>query len=274
MADEQTLEEKLEAQEEAPPPEDEPKPKGKAKKSTAVAKQSADRSKIRSLIEAHKPQFELALAGSVDGDKFARVALTEILGNKSLMDASVPSLMGALLSSAQLGLEPGGPLGHCYLVPYKGEVQLILGYKGMEQLAYNSGLVSSINARVVRAGDYFEFEFGTNEHVSHRPKAGVGGEVTHAYAIARLVTGGVVSVVLFREDIDRRMASSASAKSKSSPWKTDYDAMARKSAIRALFNDLPASTVTQRALGYDERVVTPDEVDEMEGIIDVDEVEV
>jgi len=80
-----------------------------------------------------------------------------------------------------------------------------------------------------------------------------------------------VMVVLFREDIDRRMGRSASAKSGSSPWKTDYDEMARKSAIRALFRDLPASTETQRALGYDERTVDPSEVTD---VIDVEEVEV
>jgi recombination protein RecT len=229
--------------------------------------------KIRSLLEAHQKQFELALAGTVNTDKFVRVALTEIRRNSKLGEASVPSLLGALLASAQLGLEPGGPLGHAYLVPYGKEVQLIVSYKGMEQLAYRSGIVASINARVVREGDSFDFEFGSNEYIRHIPKAGVGGEVTHAYCIARLVTGGQVMVVLFREDIERRKGRSK-ATGKGSPWDTDYDEMARKSAIRAIFRDLPASTETQRALGYDERQFTsPEDADLAEDIIDVEEVE-
>lgn len=208
---------------------------------------------VRDLVEAHEKQFELALAGEIDAKKFARVALTAIRDNPKLQEASIPSLLGALLGAAQLGLEPHGPLEHCYLVPYAGEVQLIIGYKGMEQLAYRSGLVSSIVARVVREGDYFDFGFGTEEYVSHKPKAGVGGEVTHAYAIAKLVTGGTVPIVLFREDIERARSSSATGDKKNSPWATDYDQMARKTAIRALFKDLPASPSTQKALGFDER---------------------
>jgi len=229
--------------------------------------------KIRSLLEAHQKQFELALAGTIQSDKFVRVALTEVRRNPKLGEASVPSLLGALLASAQLGLEPGGPLGHAYLVPYGKEVQLIVSYKGMEQLAYRSGIVASINARVVREGDVFDFEFGSNEYVRHIPKAGVGGEVTHAYCIARLVTGGQVMVVLFREDIERRKGRSK-ATGKESPWSTDYDEMARKSAIRAIFRDLPASTETQRALGYDERQFTsPADADLDVDVIDVEEVE-
>ena len=237
-----------------------------------VAVQKSDT--IRELVNRHKPEFALALADNIDVDKFARIALTAIRNNDKLQEANVSSLMGALMGAAQLGLEPHGPLEHCYLVPYKGEVQLIIGYRGMETLAYRSGIVSSIVARVVREGDHFEFGFGTEEYVSHRPAAGVGGNVTHAYAIAKLVTGGTVPLVMFREDIERARGSSASGKGNkpSGPWATDYDQMARKTAIRALFKDLPASAETQLARGFDER--TGSELEEEVGlIIDIPEEE-
>lgn len=227
--------------------------------------------KVRHLLESHQKQFELALANNIDSDKFLRVALTEIRKNKALAEASIPSLLGALMASAQLGLEPGGPLGHAYLIPYKKEVQLVVGYKGMEQLAYRSGLVSSINAHVVREGDEFDFKLGTSAYIDHKPKGGVGRPVTHAYCVARLVTGGEVFVVLFKEDIDRRRAASPSGSSTKSPWSTDYDEMARKSAIRAIFRDLPASTETHRALGYDERTFEkPEDADLGDDVIDVE----
>ncbi len=216
---------------------------------------------VAELIARHESQFKIALAGTIDEKKFARVALSALRNNPKLLEASQLSLLSALMACAQLGLEPHGPLEHAYLVPYKGEVQLIIGYRGMEQLAYRSGLVSSIVARVVREGDHFEFGFGTEEFVSHVPAAGVGGEVTHSYAIAKLVTGGTVPIVLFREDIERARPSS-SAKGSESPWQTDYDQMARKTAIRALFKDLPASTETQQALGFDERTGSEMEFDE------------
>lgn len=226
---------------------------------------------VRALVEANQGKYEQILAGTIDVKKFVGVVYRELKVNPKLAECSQTSLLGALFGAAALGLEPGGPLGHAYLVPFKGEVQLIIGYKGMEQLAYRSGIVSSINARVVREGDVFDFEFGTNEYIRHIPKAGVGGQVTHAYCVASLVTGGKVSVVLFKEDIERRHKRSK-AQGDNSPWATDYDEMARKSAIRAIFRDLPASTETQRALGYDERSITPDEVEQ--DVIDVDGEEV
>lgn len=240
-------------------------------------KESTVEEHIKNLVIKSKPKFEQLLAGNINIDKFLGVALRELRANPKLAQCDVASFMGAVAASAQLGLEPGGPLGHAYLVPYKGKVTLQIGYKGMEQLAYRSGLVSSINAHVVREGDDFAFEYGTNAFIRHVPKAGVGGKVTHAYCVASLVTGGKAMAVLFLGDIERRRDASASYKGnpKNSPWTTDFDEMARKSAIRALFRDLPASTETQRALGYDERVVTPAEVDDEQfdgDVIDVDEI--
>lgn len=238
----------------------------------APAKQTKE-DRIRDLLQANLPKYDQVLAGVVDSKKFLGLALREVRATPKLAEASVPSLLGAVLGAAQLGLEIGGSLGHVYLVPFKGEVQLILGYKGMVQLALRSGLIASINAQVVRKGDTFDWEYGTNAFIRHRPEAGVGGEVTHAYAVARLVTGGDVFVVLFKEDIERRKGRSK-ATGKNSPWQTDYDEMARKSAIRALFRDLPASTHFQQALGYDERTFeSPEDADLADDVIDIDEVE-
>lgn len=229
--------------------------------------------RIQELLQANQEKYEQVLAGVVDSKKFLGLVLREVRVNPKLAEASIPSLLGAVLGAAQLGLEPGGTLGHAYLVPYKKEVQLVIGYKGMVQLAMRSGLIASISAQVVREGDVFDFEYGTNFFIRHRPEGGHGGEVTHAYAVARLVTGGDMGVVLFKEDIERRRSRSKATGS-NSPWQTDYDEMARKSAIRALFRDLPASTQFQKALGFDERQFQSEEEAELaDDVWDVEEVE-
>lgn len=244
----------------------------KKKVETAPAKRTRV-DQVKDLLNANEAKYEQVLAGVVDSKKFLGMVLREVRLNPRLAEASLPSLMGAVLGAAQLGLEVGSTLDHCYLVPYDGEVQLILGYKGMEQLAYRSGMIADIQAEVVREGDDFDFEKGTNAFLRHRPMAGVGGEVTHAYAVARTVHGGTPFVVLFKEDIERRHDRSK-AKSEKAPWQTDYDRMARKSAIRALFNDLPASTHVQQALGYDERTFESEEdADLAEDVWDIEEVE-
>lgn len=237
---------------------------------------------MRRRLSDLEPQLKVALTKSdgtpiIDPARFARIALTSIRTTPKLMDCSEISLLGAIVTAAQLGLEPGGPLGHAYLVPYKNECQLIIGYQGMIQLALRSGMVASISGRVVHEGDEFDFEYGTNEFVRHRPKGTGGRAMTHAYARAELVTGGSPFVVMTKEEVDAIRARSPGAKRDESPWNTDYEAMARKTAVRQLFRWLPASVEFQAALGADQGIARqiPSSMEDLSDpdVIDVKEAE-
>ena len=81
---------------------------------------------IFDIIEAGKEQFAAALPKHLNSDRFTRIAITCVRQNPKLAECSVPSLLGSLMTVAQLGLEPG-ILGQCYLIPYKNECQLQLG---------------------------------------------------------------------------------------------------------------------------------------------------
>jgi recombination protein RecT len=248
---------------------------------TALAAQiekPAEVDKWAPLMKALTPELEKALVGAdgraiIDAGKFARLALTVIRKNPVLQQATVPSLLGAIMTCAQLGLEPSGPLGHAYLVPFKEkgqvEVQLILGYQGMIQLALRSGMVASLSAEVVREKDLFEWEKGTNEFLRHKPQ-GSEGEVTHAWALAKLVTGGTPFVVLDRGELNATQARSKAGDR--GPWKTDYDAMARKTAVRRLFRWLPSSVEIRGALGADNGVVRgiPESIEDLDNVIDAE----
>lgn len=277
---------------EAPPPEappDEGKGSALAEKidqtadTPAKVDPAAERRKVlHAAIEAQAQHFAVALAAGdgtpmIDPKKFARVAYTAVRKNPMLQEASLTSLMGALMACAQLGLEPSGPLGQAYLVPFreKGqvEVQLIIGYQGLIELAYRSGRVTSIVAHVVRSNDHFEWELGTNAHIVHRPAMTERGEVTGAYAIANIAGGGQVFDVMARSDIDARRARAKTDKI----WTSDFEAMARKTAVRQLFKWLPASVEDHPALGADGGVFRqipekPEDFDDP-NVIDVDEVE-
>lgn len=242
---------------------------------------------MRRRLSDLEPQLKVALTKSdgtpiIDPARFARIALTSLRTTPKLMECSEISVLGAIVTAAQLGLEPGGPLGHAYLVPYKNkrggvDCQLIIGYQGMIQLALRSGMVASISGRVVHQGDDFDWEYGTNEFVRHRPK-GVGGRpMTHAYAQAKLVTGGSPFVVMTKEEVDAIRARSPGAKRDESPWNTDYEAMARKTAVRQLFRWLPASVEFQAALGADQGIARqiPASMEDLSDpdVIDVEEAE-
>ncbi len=185
-------------------------------------------------------------------ERFARTVATEYRRTPKLYECSPESALGAMMLAAQLGLEPG-PLGHVYLVPFKGAVEFIVGYKGFIDLAYRSGQVKDVSAALVHDGDSFAFREGTRPFLDHTPSGPAGErEVTDGYAVARLKNGGTVFVVLYPEDFDKAKARSASGSKGSGPWVTDLKAMQRKTCVRRLAPFLPSSPVLAQALGVDQ----------------------
>lgn len=102
-----------------------------AKAANAVTEKKKEKT-IFDIIEAGKAQFAVALPKHLNSDRFTRIAITCVRQNPELAKCSVPSLLGSLMTIAQLGLEPG-VLGQCYLIPFRNaklgtvECQLQLG---------------------------------------------------------------------------------------------------------------------------------------------------
>ena len=193
------------------------------------------------------------------GERLAQVAMTEINRNPALAKASPISFVGAIMQCGALGLEPSGSLGHAYLIPFgngkdsqgRPNIQLIIGYRGMLDLAKRSGQISSISARAVHENDDFNYSYGLEETVHHIPASGERGDLTHVYAVARMKDGGVQFEVMSVFDVEKvKKASKASA---SGPWVTYYEEMAKKTVIRRLFKYLPISIEMQKAVTIDEQ---------------------
>jgi recombination protein RecT len=222
------------------------------------------------LLDVMRPEVERLLGSRQLAERFVRTVLTEARRTPKLLECSPPSLLGAMMLAAQLGLEPG-PLGHVYLVPYKGEVEFIIGYRGMIDLAYRSGQLRDLSARIVYDGDDFDFRERTRPYLDHRP-AGPPGErdMTHAYAVGRTRSGGAPFVVTYPEDWERAKQRSAAGSRGSGPWVTDFPAMVRKTAVRRLQPFLPQSATDAWALDADEQVAEPLDVN---AVIDAEAVE-
>jgi recombination protein RecT len=207
---------------------------------------------VRALLEKSKSQIALALPRHLSADRMLRIAMTSIRRTPKLASCSQQSLLGAIMQAAQLGLEPDGVLGHAYLVPFKDEVQLIIGYKGLIDLARRSGQISTIFARVVHAADQFEFSYGLDETLQHIPTRDADpGELVTVYAVARLKDGGQQFEVMTKREIDQIRAQSRAADD--GPWVTHYEEMAKKTVLRRLCKMLPASVELARAVALDER---------------------
>lgn len=227
-----------------------------AGKNVAV-KQQAD--SVRAALDRMKPQLLMALPKHITPERLLRVTMTSVQNNPKLLECDRTSLFAAVMTCAQLGLEPDGVLGQAYLVPFKSgggmKVQFIPGYKGYLTLARQSGEISSIQAHEVCKNDEFSYSYGLEEHLHHVPAEGDRGDVTHFYAYAKFKDGGHIFEVMTVNEVNAIRDNSEGYKAfkkgfiKSTPWDSHYIQMGRKTGIRRLANYLPMSV--QRAAAMD-----------------------
>lgn len=217
-------------------------------------------SKMNHLMQQYKSQIEAALPKHVTPERLMRICLTEYRRNPRLQQCDPVSFLGAVVTAASLGLEPGSALGQCYLVPYKNECEFQIGYRGMVDIARRSGNIISLQARAVYKGDHFRVVLGTADEIEHEPKYETY-ELTHVYAVAKLQGGGVQFDVMSVAQIDSiRARYSKAAQGKA--WADSYDEMAKKTVVRRLFKMLPSSVELAKALEAEE--------DKTSAVIDAD----
>lgn len=222
------------------------------------------------LSDQFKKQLALAVPKHLNADRMARIAATEVRKNKALLNTEPTSFLGSVMQAAQLGLEPGSALGQAYLVPYGNQCQLIIGYKGMIDLARRSGQVLSLNAYAVREGDDFNFQLGLKPDIHHVPSLEadrIKKPITYVYAVATLKGGGYQFEVMSRAEVE---AVKAKAKSKNI-WNSYFEEMAQKTVIRRLFKYLPVSIEALEITNADAKreageKVEPDDVINIEAV--------
>jgi recombination protein RecT len=197
-----------------------------------------------------------AMPEHMDATRLRRVLRSVFQENPRLLEANRGSLLSAVMTCAELGLEPG-KLGQAYLVPYGGKVMFIPGYKGLISLARNSGLVTSLYANPVYNNDDFACVYGTDgtEGLRHAPNFDDRGSLRLFYAVAHFTGGGSVYEVMTLEDVEKVRDGSdgykafKAGKIKDNPWNSSFVQMGRKTLIRRLSNYLPQEV--QRAVVYD-----------------------
>lgn len=227
--------------------------------STALAErvQPAEVKTVADLLARNAADLAKKLPRGLEYEYFRQAVLSEMRRVPKLFECEPASVVSAVCFALQLGLTPG-PLGHCYLVPYKTECTFVLGYKGMIDLAYRSGLVKDVSAELVHEGDLFRVVKGTSPKIVHEP-AGAPGErpLVAAYAVGRLKTGGTPAVPIYPEDWERAQKRSAAGSRGQGPWETDFSAMVRKTAVRRLAPLLPQAALFALGSVWDEHPAPP-----------------
>lgn len=211
-------------------------------------------------LASKKSQIIAALPKHLDANKMLRVFLTEMQIKPKLKECTPLSILGCLLTASQLGLELGGVLGQSYAIPYKDICTFQMGYQGLLELAYRSGEILKVTAREVYENDFFDYQYGTNEYITHIPEKDDRGQLTHVYAVVHLRNGQKEFKVLSKPEIERFRMSSQAAKSSYSPWNDWYEAMAKKTVIKQVLKYLPKSSELQRTIQLDDAADSGDQL--------------
>lgn len=208
------------------------------------------------LIERQTDQVKKALPAHLkaSAEAYIRAAQTLVKNTPALGKCDPLTVLGGLMTASQMGLELG-PLGKAYLVPYGNKAQLIIGYRGLIDLAWRSGQLKSIEAREVKANDAFEFEYGLESKLKHIPALeGDRGAIVAFYGVAHFKDGGHYFLVMSKDDVEQHRKRSKAKDS--GPWVTDYEAMGRKTCIRAMAPFLPLTIEVMRDMALDGSVST------------------
>lgn len=186
--------------------------------------------------------------------------------NPKLLTCTRASIVDGMIQAGKLGLEISGLNNQGALVPFRNkkancvEAVFIPGYQGLIGLVYKSGLVKSFDANEIYQNDFFECEYGSNSHLTHRPLLDGRGPMVGAYAIAKTITGGEIIKTAGMEylaEMQKKYGEWNGKKKRDSAWNTDPGAMLCKTMVKRVckFLDLsPDNDIACRlreAINYD-----------------------
>ena len=231
----------------------------------AVAKGGESRPTIQQYVKQMMPAIKAALPSVMTPERFTRITLSALSSAPKLQECTPTSFLGAMMTAAQLGVEPNTPLGQAYLIPYKRnfkeggqwqsvmECQFQLGYKGLIDLAYRSGEVSTIMAQVVYEKDEFSYSFGLEPTLKHVPAMKDRGAAVYVYAMFKTKDGGYGYEVMSIDDV-RNHAQKFSKSYGNGPWQTNFEEMAKKTVLKRVLKYAPLKSEFLRAVAQDEAI--------------------
>lgn len=225
-----------------------------------IAKTTCEKS-MKSYIKSMETAIAAALPSVITPERFTRIVLSALSTNPKLAETTPNSFLGAMMTAAQLGVEPNTPLGYAYLIPYYNtkkrvmECQFQLGYKGMIDLAYRSGEISVIQAQVVYENDDFVYSFGLEPTLKHVPAKSERGNPVYVYALFKTKDGGYGYDVMSIENV-RNHAQRYSKSYSNGPWQTNFEEMANKTVLKRVLKYAPLKSDFMRAISQDETIKT------------------
>lgn len=215
-------------------------------------------------IRRMEPEYQAAMPKGAEAAQLVRDAITLVKTTPKLAQCEEVSVLGGLMTIAQLNLR-AGVLGQAYLLPMWNRksggfvAQLVIGYQGYVELAFRSPGLAGIVARTAFENDAFEVQLGTDDRIIHTPLMdGDRGLPVAYYAVAKFQNGGHTFWWMSHREMERHRDKYALAKNREGkivgPWRDEFEGMAQKTVVRKLAKFLPKSSELAHALAADESV--------------------
>lgn len=180
------------------------------------------------------------------------------LNARTATNFSEASVGQCLAASAKLWLPPGLPEAYCHFVPRKddgiAQFGFTMTYRGIVHLAYRSGFLVRLDAEYVLKGETFRHRHTTDKGVrifhelpANRPEFKLEN-LECVYATWQTRDGAVSGFVVPAWKVVRLHGKSQN----SSPWRSNPDAMARKTAVKHAASYLPLGEDVALAARIDE----------------------
>jgi recombination protein RecT len=193
-------------------------------------------------------------------------SVLQVTSNNALLTKADPmSVYNAAMIAATLDLPINQNLGFAWIVPYKGQAQFQMGWKGYVQLAQRTGQYSRINVVKVYESQFKGFN-ALHEELDADFNIQPSGKVVGYAAYFRLVNGYEKTVYWTIEQVQEHgQRFSQSFNGNSSPWKSDFDAMAMKTVLKHTLSKWGILSIEmQKATTVDQAVVTDYEMEQIE----------
>ena len=164
-------------------------------------------------------------------------SVLQVVNSNSLLSKATPeTIYNAAAMAATLNLPINQNLGFAWIVPYKGQAQFQMGWKGFVQLAQRTGQYLKINVTEVYANQYKSFNQLTEELDADFSIDGAG-EVVGFAAYFKLINGFEKTVYWSKTKVNNHALKYSQAYKSAhgmSPWKDadQFNEMAKKTVLK------------------------------------------
>lgn len=252
-----------------------------AKLATALLTQNkpVDNRGFKVIAESFMPEIEKSLPVHLkkNAEKYCRQMVNLFTQNPRMRECEPLTILTAVMKASELGLDLSPQLGQAWILPYNNSVkrgsgyikvmqaQFQIGYRGALQLIQRSNKIYHFAPRMVYENDEFYFCYGRSSDLVHRPARGDRGKPIYAYAVANFDNGGFDFECWSIEDIIKHAETKSPSYwddrakgivNKRSPWYTDFESMALKTMVLAIWKRLPLETELQRAFAADNTITS------------------